>query len=114
NMKEKIVNDGIEYLPFGGQNDFFAKDWKVLKSMSVISSTGISNYLPSNFVGELIDGVSMQILPVMHKLGPIQEFYFVLDGRLISKKELPICQVDGKNIALYKLEDFYPVGEWIL
>jgi len=111
NMETKI-NEGIEYLPFGGQNDFFAKDWKVLKSESVTLSKEIGNYLPSNFVGELIEGVSMEILPVMHKLGPTQEFYFVLDGRLISKKELPVCPVDGKNIALYKLGDFYPVGEW--
>jgi len=111
NMERKI-SDGIEYLPFGGQNDFFAKDWRILGSGSVTSSTEIGNYLPSNFVGKLIEGVSMEILPVMHKLGPAQEFYFVLDGQLISKKELPVCPVDGKNIALYKLGDFYPVGEW--
>jgi len=111
NMRTEI-NDGIEYLPFGGQNDFFAKDWNILKSESVTLSTEIGNYLPSDFISELTEGASMEILPVMHKLGPTQEFYFVLDGWLISKKELPVCPVDGKRIALYKLRDFYPVGEW--
>ena len=68
----KIQNDiveGIEYLPFGGQNDFFAKDWSVIGMMDVYNSIQISNYLYSEQVQQLTKGVSLEILPVMHKFG---------------------------------------------
>lgn len=111
NMKNRI-NEGIEYLPFGGQNDFFVKDWILIGVKDVQSSIEIGNYLPGEMVQGLTEGVSLEILPVMHKLGFTQDFYFILNGHVISKREMPVCSINGKNVALYILDDFYPVGEW--
>jgi CRISPR-associated Cas5-like protein len=110
-LQSKIV-EGIEYLPFGGQNDYFAKDWRVLDIVAVRTSTKVSNYLHSESVGELTSGASLQVLPVMHKLGEKEDFYFVLQGDVISKHNMQVCSVDKKNISLYKLDDFYTTGEW--
>jgi CRISPR-associated Cas5-like protein len=119
NDNEQEINEiasrlerGIEHLPFGGQNDFFPKDWQIVGSMPVEFSTKVGNYLPSDFVNHVTEDVWMEILPVMHKLGKTQEFYFVTGGQLISNRNLPVCQVNGKNIALYGLDNFYLVGDW--
>ncbi|MEM0243070.1 MAG: CRISPR-associated protein Cas5 [Candidatus Aenigmatarchaeota archaeon] len=101
----------IEYLPFGGQNDFFAKDWEVLEYKDTSFSTEISNYLPLEWFQPL-RAVRFEVLPVMHKLSPNPDFVFILDGRGKSRKKILVCEVEGKNIGLYKLEDFYCVGEW--
>ena len=74
------MTEGIEYLPFGGQNDFLAKDWEIIGVRDVYNSTQISNYLYCEQVQELTKGVSLEILPVMHKFGDREEFYFVIEG----------------------------------
>ncbi|MEM4312116.1 MAG: CRISPR-associated protein Cas5 [Nitrososphaerales archaeon] len=109
---EKKIHDGIEYLPFGGQNDFFPKDWYVMGIKDTTVSTEVGNYLPSDWVDSLKKDVVIEILPVNHKLGDIQQFHFILNNHIISKKEVEVCPVNGKNIALYSLNDFYAVGEW--
>lgn len=108
----KDIEEGIEYFPFGGQNDFFAKDWSILGIKEVYNSKEIGNYAYSEYVQELTKGTTVAILPVMHRFGYREEFYFILNGSVIVKQEMPVCKIDGKNIALYKLQDFYPVGEW--
>lgn len=116
--KEKLeevgrrVYEGIEYLPFGGQNDFFAKDWYVVGIKDTMTSKEVGNYLPSEWVEALKKDVAVEILPVTHKLGATQQFYFVLNNHIISKQEVPVCRVDGKNIALYSLKDFYLLDGW--
>lgn len=110
-LQSKIV-EGIQYLPFGGQNDYFAKDWKVVDIRDVTTSTKVSNYLHSESVGELTSGVSLQVLPVMHKLGEKEDFYFIMQGDVVSKHDMQVCSVGDKNIALYKLGDFYTTGDW--
>jgi hypothetical protein len=112
-LQSKFV-EGIEYVPFGGQNDYFAKDWKVVDIVDVKTSTLVSNYLYSECVSELTSGVSLQVLPVMHRhpFGERDDFYFILQGHVISNNDMQICSVGNKNIALYKLGDFYTTGEW--
>jgi hypothetical protein len=41
-----------------------------------------------------------------------EDFYFILQGDVISKHDTQVCSVGNKNIALYKLDDFYTTGEW--
>ncbi|MEM5874311.1 MAG: CRISPR-associated protein Cas5 [Candidatus Aenigmatarchaeota archaeon] len=105
------LKKNIEYLPFGGQNDFFVKDWEVVKYKDTSVSTEISNYLPLDWFQPLQD-VRFEILPVMHKLSPNPDFVFILDGKGKSQEKILVCEFEGKNIGLYKLEGFYCVGEW--
>lgn len=105
------LNENLGYLPFGGQNDFLAKDWKILDYIDTKISTEISNYLPLEWF-EPVPGTRFEILPVMHKLSLFPDFVFILSGKAKSKKEILVCEYEGKNIGLYKLENFYCIGEW--
>lgn len=107
-----IDEEGIEYAPFGGQNDFFAKDWNIVGVLDVSSQNKIGNYLHAKNVERLTKNVSVEILPVMHRMGTGEDFYFVINGHLISRKKMPVCSVGEKKICLYSLVDFYTVGEW--
>jgi hypothetical protein len=84
----------------------------VVDIVDVKTSTLVSNYLHSKCIRELTSGVSLQMLPVMHKLGEREDFYFILHGDVISDRDMQVCYVCNKNIALYKLGDFYTTGEW--
>ena len=107
------IENGIEYAPFGGQNDYFAKDWSIIGKLDVRRNNKINNYLYSQNVKELTEKVSFEIFPVMNKLGEEQQFYFIINGSLLSKKEMAVCSInDKKNVALYSLDDFYLVGDW--
>lgn len=109
---ERKMYEGIEYLPFGGQNDFFPKDWRVVGIREVSVSKEVGNYLPSDWVAALAKDVTVEILPVSHKLGGTQQFHFVLNGHLESKHEISVCRIDETSIALYPLKDFYLVGDY--
>lgn len=107
------IEKGIEYAPFGGQNDYFAKDWNIIGKLDVYRNNKINNYLYSQNVKELTENVTFEIFPVMNKIGEEQQFYFIIDGSLLSKKEMPVCSInEKKNVALYGLDDFYLVGDW--
>lgn len=107
------LTKNIKYLPFGGQNDFLAKDWEILGYKDTKISTEISNYLPLEWFQPL-PGIRFEILPVMQKLSSNPDFVFILDGKAKSKKEMIVCECEGKSIGLYKLENFYCVGEWVI
>lgn len=105
NIYEKI-NNGFEFLPYGGQNDYFIKDIQILGiNKNVKKSNKIQNYAPQDYTEriELDTGTVVHTLPVMHKMGKNRNFYFVYKGSLILKN--PIQCVDG--IGLYNLKDFY-------
>jgi CRISPR-associated protein Cas5 subtype I-B len=107
-----IIDQGIEYAPFGGQNDFFAKDWNIVDILDVRSQNRIGNYLHAKNVESMAKNVLVEILPVMHRMGRGEDFYFIINGHLVSKKKMPVCSVGEKKICLYSLDDFYTVGEW--
>ncbi|MBS7657985.1 CRISPR-associated protein Cas5 [Candidatus Bathyarchaeota archaeon] len=107
-LKNKIV-----YFPYGGQNDFFAKDVKLFDGVRDVNekSTLIENYAPQDFVEkvELEKGTELQILPVRHKLSPNPNFYFIFRGKLKLKNAISSVE----NIGVYPLEKFYylPIKE---
>ncbi|MEM3396874.1 MAG: CRISPR-associated protein Cas5 [Thermoplasmata archaeon] len=111
------LSKAICYLPFGGQNDFFVKDWEIVGNFEIKNSEFVSNYIPTMWIGEITSGTSFQILPVNHNLADIDKnFTFILNGCVKLKKErmneINTVEVSGKYIALYPLHKFVLVGEW--
>ena len=109
---EERIEEGISYLPFGGQNDHFAKDWEIIGRREIFKSKEISNYAPSSWIERIPEGTKLQILPVMHDLSSGENFVFVLDGKVHLDREIACVVVGGKSIALYNLANFRMVGEW--
>jgi len=108
NFYSKIKN-GIKYFPYGGQNDFFTEEIKLIGIRdSNEKSLVIENYAPQDFVEKIEwdKGTEFQILPVRHKLSPNPNFYFIFRGKLKLKKAIPSVE----NIGVYSLENF----EWQL
>lgn len=113
----KKLEEGVLFLPFGGQNDFFVEDWKLVGIKDVIESDEVSNYVPTQYVEDINQNTVLQIFPVMHNFSDCDEnFTFILDGSVKVKKDfldrLRITEVNGKKIALYSLKDFQVLGEW--
>lgn len=102
-IKSKMEN-GIVYQPYGGQNDFFCDDWKIMNTVTVDRSKEISNYCPEDWVENIRITPSSDfiILPVKHTLSDNMNFYFIINGILYLKREI-LCAGD---IALYSLKDF--------
>jgi CRISPR-associated Cas5-like protein len=103
---EEGIKNGVKFLPYGGQNDFFTLDWKVKECDEVEESDEITNYAPQDWViAPILESSSeVQILPVRHNLSENLNFYFVIKGRLKLKKK--ILTTKNEKIGLYKLEDF--------
>lgn len=101
---KEILDGGVVYIPYGGQNDFFCEDWAVEGLAVVKEGTTINNYAPEEWVEKIYMGSSsnFEILPVMHKISKNPNFYFVVNGTLYLKKTLK--NVDG--MGLYYLGDF--------
>ncbi|MEM3290407.1 MAG: CRISPR-associated protein Cas5 [Candidatus Micrarchaeaceae archaeon] len=115
-IREQLMK-GISYLPFGGQNDFFVKDWSFVGNFEIMADEYVSNYVPTMWVGEISKDTTFQILPVNHNLPDIdRNFTFILNGSVKLKKEwvnkINTVEVEGKHIALYPLHKFVVVGEW--
>ena len=104
---EKIRNS-VSFLPYGGQNDFFVKDWEIVGIEDVEESNIISNYAPQDLVENPIleEGSEIQILPVMHRISKNPNFYFVLNGMLKLKNRLIVTKKD--KIGLYNISKFKP------
>ncbi|TDA25912.1 MAG: hypothetical protein DSO01_06605 [Archaeoglobi archaeon] len=98
------IENGLVYQPYGGQNDFFCEDWKIEEIVNVDKSKEISNYCPEDWVESIAvtSSSDFMILPVKHFLSEKMNFYFIINGKLRLKREVP-CAVD---IALYSLKDF--------
>lgn len=95
----------VKYLPYGGQNDFFVKDWKFLGTDSIEDNDEITNYAPQDWVEPAISGdLTMQILPVMHSLSSNPNFYFLTKGKLKLRNKIPCTKKE--KIGLYDLSGF--------
>jgi len=106
------LDEKLCYLPYGGQNDFFPRDYRIFKDLEEVEDSNlVRNYAPSDWVESLkTNGVSeLQILPVMHKFQTSPSFHFIANGELLLCKSIP-C-VARRGIGLYYLRDFYSVGE---
>lgn len=113
----KKIDGGIQFLPFAGQNDFFVKDWKKENITEIVEICEVSNYAPTQWVGNIMPATILQIFPVMHNFSQSDEnFTFVLEGNIQIRdeflSEMKVAQVNGKKIALYELDKFQVVGEW--
>lgn len=112
NKNEKEINKifqklsaGFKFLPYGGQNDYFVKDIKILRIEEMKESDVVENYAPKDWVKKIeIEGPEsfLTVLPVMHKISN-EPFYFGYKTKIFL--ENPILSVD--NIALYELSQFY-------
>ncbi len=104
-IKDKI-KDSVSFLPYGGQNDFFVKDWEIVGTENVEKSDIISNYAPQDLVENPIleEGSEIQILPVMHRISKNPNFYFVVNGKLKLKENVHCTEKE--RIGLYNLKDF--------
>jgi len=98
------IENGLVFQPYGGQNDFFCEDWKVKGIFAVGKSKMITNYCPEDWVEriEVNSQSNLVLLPVRHNLSLEIYFYFVINGRLHLRREVPAVE----GIALYSLKDF--------
>ncbi len=106
---ESKIKDSIEFLPYGGQNDFFANDWSLAGIDMVEESDELTNYAPQDWVDLQIGGdlnIRLHILPVMHTLSENPNFYFVTEGKLKLKRKVPCTKTH--KIGLYNLNNFKP------
>jgi CRISPR-associated Cas5-like protein len=111
NTQEKVkeiynkIKNGIVFLPYGGQNDFFTEDIEIIGIKDAEETLIVENYAPQDLVEKIEwdKGTEFQVLPVRHKFSPNPNFYFIFNGRLLLKK--PIWAVDG--IGVFSLENFY-------
>jgi CRISPR-associated Cas5-like protein len=111
--KEEVIKiqdkmrKAIEFLPYGGQNDFFAEDWAVVGIDDVTESDEIANYAPRDWVDLSIKSsleVTLQILPVMHTLSDNPNFYFITRGKIKLNRKIPCT--NSEKIGLYNLNNF--------
>jgi len=102
---ENKLKESIKFLPYGGQNDFFIKDWRIIGIEEVEESDEITNYAPQDWVKPgLESGIELQILPVMHKLSENPNFYFIMNGKIKLKRKI-YCTKNEK-IGVYELNNF--------
>ena len=100
-----LRSGNLIYLPYGGQNDFFVEDIRIIGLADVINSNVISNYAPQDMVKALKSKeIMFNILPVMHTYSDNPNFYFVLKGELELKESVKIIENEG--VAVYPLEMF--------
>lgn len=99
------LHNSVKYLPYGGQNDFFVKDWKFLGIDSVEDNYEVTNYAPQDWVEPIISGnLTLQILPVMHSLSKNPNFYFLTRGKLKLRNMIRCTK--NEKIGLYDLSSF--------
>jgi len=103
---EKRIEEKIEFLPYGGQNDFFPLEWKIRGFEDVEELDEITSYAPRDWVASTIleRNSEIQILPVRHNLSSDINFYFIINGKLRLNRK--ILATINEKIGLYKLENF--------
>jgi len=103
----KLSREEYEYLPYGGQNDFFVKDIGPARLTDVAYTDIVEGYAPSSIVEEfLTEEGSVSLLPVSYRKKNRELFAFPSGGAKLQLKQ-PVPAAEG--IPLYPLEDFYVV-----
>lgn len=108
NQLYKKIKKNFVFLPYGGQNDFFVKDIKILGIYEVRENNFVENYAPRSMVEktEILSekNAFLVTLPVMHKFSPSEDpFYFSYKAKLFLKDKIPAVE----GIGLYELFRFY-------
>ncbi len=105
----RLSAEEYEYLPYGGQNDFFVKDIKAARLSNVIYTDVVEGYAPSSWVKEFITRgkeTTVTMLPVSYKPKPRELFAFPVGGaKLRLNRSVPTVE----GIPLYPLDDFFVV-----
>jgi CRISPR-associated Cas5-like protein len=101
-----LEDEGLAYLPYGGQNDFFVEDVNLMGFSEVAEKSIVGNYAPQ----DMVEGIESKeavfnILPVMHNYSENPNFYFILEGSLRLKRPVETVERDIK-IAVFPLEMF--------
>jgi len=107
NVEEVLtkLRTSVEFLPYGGQNDFFVSDWKIVGIDEIEESNEIANYAPQDWIEPKFEGsLELQILPVRHTLSENPNFYFLTKGKLKLKNKA-LC-TKSEKIGLYALDGF--------
>ncbi len=104
-LKDQIQKS-VKFFPYGGQNDFFATDWKIENIDEVEESNIISNYAPQDWIENFLPekNSEIHILPVRHKLSDNPNFYFIVNGKLKLKRS--VVSTSKEKIGLYPLSYF--------
>lgn len=108
-IKDRINKFKMEFLPFGGQNDFFLKNIKFIKECEIGESDEISGYVQKDLVKNIniIDKKEKKfwILPVKYKIGEdFRKVFFLFTSGKVKLKSKVLALDD---IALHPLEKFY-------
>jgi len=103
-IKKHLENYEFEFLPFGGQNDFFIKDINFLKEGKIKESNLVFGYFPKKFFIKTIG--KFWILPVKYKEN-LQSDY-VKEDFVFTEKEAEIKEkvLTVENIFMHNLEKF--------
>jgi len=95
--------------PYGGQNDFFAKDIRLLdRFLEIEESDEITGgYIDSELIRNIDENTDLEILPVRIKrddLKPAMKYYaFIKKGKVYLNKKIPTVL----GIPIYSIENFY-------
>lgn len=104
---EKKLENACTYLPYGGRNEYFVKNFEVLKCQTVTLRTKVENYVPLDWIKqiELYNANGwIKILKVRHKIkGASIWFGFVYDGALHVERKVKCVE----GMALYPLNYFF-------
>jgi len=94
----------VSRYPYGGQNDFFAKDIRILdKVLDVEEKSEISlGYIPIEAIKNIENSTEIDILPVRTKNG-MKYFAFIKKGKVLLKNKV----LTAKGIPIYKVNEFY-------
>jgi len=95
--------------PYGGQNDFFARDIRLLDSFLDVEERDeiTGGYVDSELIKNIDEGTDVEILPVRVKgmdSKPIMRYYaFIKRGKIyLNKKILTVL-----GIPIYSIDSFY-------
>lgn len=100
------LEEGFEYLPYGGRNEYFVKDITVKGCREVNETDVIESYCPENWVSETITGEGgwVRMLQVMHRIKDASRWFsFVYKGKLKLSRKVPVVE----GICLYPFSEFY-------
>lgn len=94
------LRDGIVFYPYGGQNDFFATDVKIVGIGGVEVGSEVNNYAMNDEVVRIYGGDEVSIDLVKMRSGKSKWFVFIYNGRLKLRRGVPT--VNGAAV--------YPMG----
>ena len=90
--------------PYGGQNDFFLEEIRLLDRFIDIEDRDEINsgYISHKLIKNMDDNTEIELLPVRTKKG-LDYFVFIKKGKVYLKEKIKTAL----NIPIYKIDEFY-------